>query len=66
MPRLKLWSARVESHDPVSVSNLRTIICTFLALPPIAMDEFSFKELKRGVNPIFYLVALVYGVTHKN
>ena len=65
MLRLKLWSARVESHDTAFVNNWRTIIRMFLALPPIA-NEFSFKETKRGFNPRFHLVVFVYGVTQEN
>ena len=43
MLRLKLWSARVESHHPAFVGNWWTIICTFSALSAHSMSSPSRK-----------------------
>ena len=43
---LKLRSTRGESHHPAFVNNWLTIICRFLALHTLPLDEHSFKEMR--------------------
>ena len=44
--RLKPWSARGASYQPVFGGNWPTIIRIFLALSTYPLDELSFKEMK--------------------
>ena len=62
MLRLRLWSARGESHHPAFVDNWSTIIRTFLALSTHCHSMTSpSRKWERGVSPRLHLVVFVYG-----
>ena len=72
MLRLKPWSARGASYQPVFGGNWPTIIRIFLALSTYPLDELSFKEMKTLVqdfilvSPRFHLVVFVYSINQEN
>ena len=66
MLRLKLWSARGESHHPAFAGKWSTIIRNFIALSTHCHWSSPSRKWERGVSLRFHLVVFVHGVSQEN